>query len=138
MDNSVIFNGEGSLFTAKAREIYELAQSMIKEKEYQLRELEDRMGRNEQHDDQHSIVSNLDNEDDFTRDSTMMPVEDTIYPLAEDDESNDAWSNVNLNSSKMQQEGQLNADLELSDTDSEDEEGTAAKRMRVDDDLDTF
>ncbi|CAD5206503.1 unnamed protein product [Bursaphelenchus okinawaensis] len=132
-DNSATFNGPESPYTLKAKDIYDHAKVLVMEKEVQLKELEARIAKTEANEQQANFISDV--EDDMTRDSLPTMEDTTMFP---DEESMDAWSNMDLSTSKMQQEGQLNADLELSDTDSEDEGGSLAKRMRVDDDLDTL
>ncbi|CAD5209353.1 unnamed protein product [Bursaphelenchus xylophilus] len=134
-DNSAIFNGPESPYTLKAKDIYEHAKALIMEKEVHLLELQGRIAQTEAKES--NSISDID--DDATRDSFIQPMDDSqCPPMFPDEESMDAWSNLDLSNSKMNQEGQLNADLQLSDTDSEDEGGALAKRMRVDDDLDTL
>lgn len=145
-----MFNGkvELSIHTKKAKEVYDLAVKLIDEKRTDLQELESRIEAPAAPMDTQSVDYNTMDDDDITRDTfthfdnqeTQQDAEEqfseAIMPT-DDEGTMDAWENnpstSGLLGSQMQMTGQLNMDLEL--TDSEDEDGNPDKRPRLDDDF---
>ncbi|CAI5438375.1 unnamed protein product [Caenorhabditis angaria] len=161
--NSESFNGpvERNAYTAKAFEIYELAQQLINEKAEQLNELEMNINQglaiSEDYDDssvmdelKEEISINMDNSDvgesskvyvDESQEETdVEPTEDLdesndteMQPMNEDDEDSMMWEDG------MNMAGQVINDLALSDSD-EDERLDEIRRANHEDDnkLDSF
>lgn len=122
-----MFNGEGSPYTEKAKEIYDHAVNLVNEKKTELHELQSRIEAPAAAIDNQSVDYNTMDDDELTRDTafgnmedTQQDVEDTQQDAAElfeanllqtDDEMTmDAWEEsglVGLAGSQMQMSGQV-------------------------------
>ncbi|KAI6182467.1 Transcription initiation factor TFIID subunit 1 [Aphelenchoides bicaudatus] len=149
--NSLAYNGEMHAYTEKAKEILDFAMKLVGEKRNELDELESRIEAPAAADTQSVDYNTMDEElDDMTRDTAFGNLEEQdvhrdVEELSEnmilptDDEATmDAWESglaSGLAGSQMEMSGQLNADLELTDSDDSENEGGPEKRPRLDDDL---
>jgi len=148
--NSVIYNGEVHGLSAKAKEIVDLATKLVEDKRNELQELQSRIEAPSAMDAQSVDYNTMDEDNDEMTQDTFGHFEDqetqqdaeeeqmseAIMPT-DDEATMDAWENSagtsGLIGSQMHLSGQLNVDLELTDSDT-DNEGSE-KRPRLDDDL---
>ncbi|KAI6202978.1 Transcription initiation factor TFIID subunit 1 [Aphelenchoides besseyi] len=134
-DNSLTYNGPESLYTQKAKEIVECAKKLIEEKT-ELQELQSRIcapvdGQGGEFVDVDETTRDTFTQADDQESRTDVDQVEHESQIDYDESTQDLWESTadGLATSQMHAFGQLNADLALSDSDSDD--NTPSKRPRL-------
>ncbi|KAF1769961.1 hypothetical protein GCK72_001778 [Caenorhabditis remanei] len=144
LDNSLVFNGEVSIYTAKAREIWELVEQLVNEQKETLYELERNINPAAAAARRAQMIT-VDSEAEVTMDEEDNTMEQTDeHPTEDEDDDLDEEMMMDTGDYDSQYDdnlaaGQILNDLAMSDSD-EDERADEVRRPANEDDnrLDSF